>query len=210
MFADLPLYRSLLLLSSSPSSVTVSTKLSKSGGLWLVVFELYERMWKLCVGVCEYAVGRGKVGDVRLEGEDGENGEEGEERLLDDPLYGEYDEAPDMLASGLDFAEAGPSIPPRSREAGGEGDEAGETQEAHEEGIRRGILILRQLHHNSYHLFRRLRRIRKGAAGGQLKESELRTLCKSGWWGSKDLRTTAEGGFWTDLANSWGVTIDED
>ena len=65
-FTDLPLYRSLVMLDGSPSSVTVTGTLSRSGGLWLLAFDLAERIWRLCVGVCEYAVGRGRVGSVHL------------------------------------------------------------------------------------------------------------------------------------------------
>ncbi len=56
-------------------------------GLWMIAFELLERLWKLCVGVCEYAIGRGQVGEDRID-EDEEYGE-GEE---DGRLLGDADE----------------------------------------------------------------------------------------------------------------------
>lgn len=78
-FADLPLYRSLLLLSTSPPSVhTTST------GLWMLAFELLERVWRLCVGVCEYAIGRGRVGDIRIGEDEGQVSGEEDARLLRD------------------------------------------------------------------------------------------------------------------------------
>ncbi|ORX36087.1 hypothetical protein BD324DRAFT_630100 [Kockovaella imperatae] len=194
-FSDLPLYRSLLLLSSSPSNVTVGQTLSKSGGLWLVAFELLEKVWRLCVGVCEFAVGRGSVGDIRLEA--------GEEN---DPLFGEYDESPPeigTLANLGNIAAEGSDYNDDGAEGDGLSTDVGE-----EESIRRGRLVLRQFHHQSYHFYRRLKQLRRGDGGDGLTEAELRELCgTSRWtiWGG-DPGSTVEGKWWTALARRWGIT----
>lgn len=89
LFSDLPLYRSLLMLDQSPSTVSISGRLSRQGGWWLFAFEVFERCWSLCVGVCEYATGRGRVGEIALK--DGED----DARLLgpEDLLIGDDGEA---------------------------------------------------------------------------------------------------------------------
>ncbi|WWC99799.1 hypothetical protein V866_006707 [Kwoniella sp. B9012] len=177
-FSDLPLYKSLLLLTSSPPPVHAGV--SKTGGWWLLAFELLERAWKLCMGVCDFAVGRGNVGEqghFRLD--------EGEEdaRLLDED---------DEIISDL----------------GGE-EEIDEDPE--DEAIRRGKLILRQLHHNTYHLHSKLRKTMDARPRGEtsrtaaLNQTEVRQLVGSKWplGGSG-----GEGQFWKDIARVWGMTVD--
>ncbi|WWD17777.1 hypothetical protein CI109_102218 [Kwoniella shandongensis] len=188
-FADLPLYRSLLLLSSSPP--TVHAGISKTGGWWLLAFELIERAWKLCVGVCEFAVGRGG-GQVHLE-----DGEE-DARLLDDTVDLDLDNG---IITSLEEAEA---------EAEAEGEEE-------DEAVRRGRLILRQFQHNTFHLNHQLRstinsrpRSRTNgqvtsSASSPLTNTELRYLVGSKWFGGGGVGP--EGRFWQDIARVWGVTV---
>ncbi|WVW82422.1 hypothetical protein I302_104432 [Kwoniella bestiolae CBS 10118] len=180
-FSDLPLYKSLLLLTSSPP--TVHAGVSKTGGWWLLAFELFERAWKLCMGVCEFAVGRGRVGEeghLRLD--------EGEEdaRLLD--------EEDEII-----------SIPP--------GEENEIDEEPEDEAIRRGRLILRQLYHNTYHLHSRLKDIidarprGEGSRAAPLNQGEVKQLVGGRWplGGSG-----GEEQFWVDIARMWGMTVDID
>lgn len=148
----------------------------------MMAFELLERVWKLCVGVCEYAIGRGRVGDsggsIRIDGDIGEGDGEEDARLL-----GEVD-ADDLV---------------REDEEGDEGDE--------EQAVRRGRLILRQLQHKSYHLHRRLIAATKENKGETLTEAQLRELCGTRWsLFSGNLAGTVEGKWWNDLARVWGLT----
>ncbi|WVR05979.1 hypothetical protein IAU60_003007 [Kwoniella sp. DSM 27419] len=179
-YADLPLYRSLLLLSSSPP--TVHAGVSKTGGWWLLAFEVISRVWQVCVGVCEFAVGKGRVGGeghVRLD--------EGEE---DARLLG----ADDQLSLN----------PPD--------DESADDETVEDEAVRRGRLILRQLHHNTYHLHSQLMEVLSKRTNSPETESvpltraELKRLVGSKWSlrGSRE-----EERFWSDLARVWGM-IDED
>lgn len=138
--------------------------------MWVWAFELIERAWQLCRGVCEYALGQGNVGDVRLD--------EGEEdaRLID-------------TDSIVDSA----------------GDDEG-NGEGEDEAIRVGRLLVRQFHHNTYHLHSRLRSVRRGT-GGPLTESELKELCGKGWrWSS--VGGTVEGKWWINVARTWGIALD--
>jgi hypothetical protein len=177
-FADVPLYRSLLLLQLSPASVTISSKLGVRGNMWLWAFELIERAWKLCRGVCEYALGQGNVGEVRLE-----DGEE-DARLIEDV---------DSPSSGSEDGEQSDV-------------DAGDERE--DEAIRVGRLLLRQFHHNTYHLHKQLRKVRKGA-GGPLTEAELKELCGKSWrW--RSVGDSVEGRWWSGLARTWGLVIEED
>jgi hypothetical protein len=179
-FADVPLYRSLLLLQLSPASVTVSSKLGVRGNMWLWAFELIERAWKLCRGVCEYALGQGNVGDVRLG--------EGEE---DARLIG--DDRPDS---------------DDSEDEDGDGDESDVDDGSEDEAVRVGRLLLRQFHHNTYHLHKQLRKVRKGA-GGALTEAELKELCGKTWrW--RNVGDSVEGRWWCDLARTWGLVLEDD
>ncbi|WWC86366.1 uncharacterized protein L201_001242 [Kwoniella dendrophila CBS 6074] len=182
-FSDLPLYKSLLLLTSSPP--TVHAGISKTGGWWLMAFEILERAWMLCMGVCEFAVGRGNVGEqghLRLD--------EGEEdaRLLESSL----DDENDLI-----------TIPP------GQEDEI--DQELEDEAIRRGKLILRQLHHNTYHLHSRLQEVISSRSPGTssrsapLSQVEIKQLIGSKWPLSG---SGGEAQFWVDIARVWGMTMD--
>jgi hypothetical protein len=182
-FADLALYRSLVLLDQSPRGVRAETvgfsATNRAGGIWLVVFEMLERVWNLCVGVCEFAMGRGDVGGPIALPE----GEEDARRLLAtdmSELIGDegdeetYDEAPIMSSS---------TIP--------------------DDIARRGRLILDQLHHNAYHLYARL--ITVAAGGWELTDDHLLTLTGASRlnpWGG---RGSAEAQFWLRLARTWNV-----
>lgn len=154
-FADLGLYRSLVLLDQSPRGVRATTvgftATNRSGGMWLVVFELLESMWHLCVGVCDFALGRGRVG-IQLE--DSEDA-----RLLRDAdvhsLLDNYDDEDDNIISAE--ADDGP-IP--------------------DDTARRGRLILDQFHHNAYHLYARL--ISVSAGSWELTPAQLKEL--TGRW----------------------------
>ena len=178
-FADVPLYRSLLLLQLSPASVTISSKLGVRGNMWLWAFELIERAWKLCRGVCEYALGQGNIGEVRLgEGEE-------DARLIGDGLESDGDED----AEASDDAEAA-------------------EDEREDEAVRVGRLLVRQFHHNTYHLHKQLRKTRE-RAGGPLNEAELKDLCGKSWrW--RSVGDSAEGRWWSDLARTWDYVLEDE
>ncbi|WVO24479.1 uncharacterized protein IAS62_005847 [Cryptococcus decagattii] len=187
---SLPLYRSLLLLTSSPP--TIHAGMWKEGGWWLIIYELLEKVWKVCVGVCGFAVGRGDVGvqgggggGVRLPDD------EEEEQLLENAGEGDL----------LDLLEEA-------------GDEAGTVQgesapEAEEdEAVRQGRLILRQLFHHTYHLHSHLlsvlnSRPRGERSIGQLTDLEVKTL-SGRWAGAQD------AAFWRGVARRWGAIVDLD
>lgn len=150
-FSDLGLYRSLVLLDQSPRGVRASTvgftATNRAGGMWLVVFELLESMWHLCVGVCEFALGRGNVG-IQLDDSE-------EARLLHDTdvrsLLENYD---DEEENNMSSEPEDNSIP--------------------DDTARRGRLILDQLHHNAYHLYARL--ISVSAGSWELTPAQLKKL----------------------------------
>ena len=148
--------------------------------MWIWAFELVERAWRLCRGVCEYALGQGQIGDLRLE-------EEGEEdaRLIDTS----------------DFDVAGREGDDNDSD---DGEDDGEGRE--DEAIRVGRLLLRQFHHNTYHLHARLKGVRRGT-GGRLTETELKELCGKSWRWS-NVSDTAEGKWWIDIARTWGIALD--
>lgn len=183
-FADLALYRSLVLLDQSPKGVCAETvgfsATNRAGGIWLVVFEMLERVWNLCVGVCEFAMGRGNVGGPIALPE----GEEDARRLLETDMS-ELIVDEDEDVETLDEPPIGPSssIP--------------------DDVARRGRLILDQLHHNAYHLYARL--IGVAAGGWELTDDNLRTLTGASRlnpWGG---RGSAEAQFWLRLARTWDV-----
>lgn len=164
----------------------------KEGGWWLIIYELLEKVWKVCVGVCEFAVGRGNVGvqgggggGVRL------SGDEEEEQLLENAGEGDL----------LDLLEEA-------------GDEAGTVQEEsapeaeEDEAVRQGRLVLRQLFHHTYHLHSHLlsvlnSRPRGERSIGQLTDLEVKTL-SGRWAGAQDAM------FWRGLARRWGAIVDLD
>ena len=74
-FSDIPLYKSLT-PSGGPGS---------GSDWWLTIYDLVDRVWTICAGVCEYAVGRGQAGQISL----GDRGGNGEGDLL---LPGDEDE----------------------------------------------------------------------------------------------------------------------
>lgn len=186
-FSDLALYRSLVLLDQSPRGVRAETvgfsATNRSGGLWLVVFEMLERIWHLCVGVCEFALGRGHVGGPIALPE----GEEDARRLLATDMS-------DLLGDdGNDVDEDEvydePSIVPSSS--------------VPDDVARRGRLILDQLHHNAYHLYARL--IGVAAGGWELTDDNLRALTGASRlnpWGG---RGSGDAQFWLRLARTWNV-----
>lgn len=112
-FSDIPLYK------------LVSTTTTTSDW-WITFYNLYDKVYTICAGVCEYAVGRGQVGSISLQGDslgqgDG-RGLDGEE---DDGLLQNQDEDED--------------------------DNEEDMREGNEE-TRRGQMILRRFYHHSYHL----------------------------------------------------------
>ena len=143
----------------------------------MIAFEMLERIWRLCVGVCDYAIGRGRGdgyghghGPIRIDGVEGRGDEDA--RLLDS-----VDE--DTL--------------------GEDGDE--------DQAIRTGRLLLRQLQHDSFHLHARLKAVAsKSGKGEMLTEAQCRELCGARWsvWGGS-VGGTAEGKWWNDLARVWGL-----
>ena len=157
--------------------------------LWMFALEVLERVWRVCVGVCDYARGRAGSGA-------------GAGWRLGSGLglgRGDEEEEEDEGARLLRVTE----------EDGSEGD-------AEEEAARRGRLVLGQLQHNSFHLHARLRAVTRtsGSAdkGERLTEPQLRELCGTRWslFGAGDLAATAEGRWWDDLARLWGFTTGPD
>jgi hypothetical protein len=209
-FTDLPLYRSLLLLTSSPSSITVTplTHLGRKGGVWLIAFDLFERIWNLCRGVCDYAIGRGQGGqsggELRL-------GEHEDEDDYESVARGEEDARPLLGFDGYDqsdnTSERGFGLEREDVDGHDEDELEGD------ESIRKGRLILKQLHHNSYHLYLQLRKVVKPGSE-VLGETELKRLCqRSGsgpvrWlsWGG-NVGETLDGRFWSHLAVQWGMVL---
>jgi hypothetical protein len=120
-----------------------------------------DRVWTICAGVCEYAVGRGRVGAGALSvGPD--EGDENTQLLPDD--------------------------------------EGEEEDKEEDEAVRRGRLILRQLHHNTFHLHASLVASRVGdGAGGMLSLKQVREV--TGKWIVKE----DEARFYSDLAGRWKV-----
>ena len=172
-------------LQRSPASVSLSTQLSASGGIWLFFFELCERAYALCKGVCEYALGVAPVGYIRLD-----NGEE-DARLLDSPGL-----------AGVAEAEL------QDEEEENELDESRPKSDSEDEAVRVGRLLLRQFHHNTYHLYKRLRKVHSSSAK-PLTEPELRVLCKKDWsWGP--IAQKPESRWWIALAHVWGVALVQD
>lgn len=201
--SDLPLYRTLLLLDTSPPGIHVEPTRAAStlaaadpgddadpllsaaeaqtdaqsiyarqGGWWLLAFDVFSRAWNLCAGVCAYAVGTGAAGSGQ-----GEIAlDEGEEdaRLLPD---GE-----DMLDDGLTEEEDGP-----------------DASKDEDEAVRRGRLLLRQFHHNTYHLHARLRTVLGRTRPANLSRTHLRELCRARIFSKAD-----EAVFWRILAERWG------
>lgn len=145
--------------------------------MWIWAFEIFERAWKLCRGVCEYALGQGVQGEIALE-----QGEE-DARLIDDPSLDPHDD-----------------------------EEERSEDEGEDEAIRVGRLLLRQFHHNSYHLFSRLKAVRRGT-GGALTDKELKELIGKSWRLGSIGGVATEAKWWNDLARTWGIVIpmeDED
>jgi hypothetical protein len=126
-----------------------------------------DRVWTICAGVCEYAVGRGRVGAGALSLGPDEGDEEGDENR--------------QLLPGEDGEEE-------------------DTEE--DEAVRRGRLILRQLHHNTFHLHASLVALRVGSGGGDggmLSLKQVREV--TGKWIVKE----DEARFFSDLARRWKV-----
>jgi hypothetical protein len=112
-FSDIPLYK------------LVSTTTTTSDW-WITFYDLYNKVYTICAGVCEYAVGRGQVGSISLQGD---SLGQGDGRGLDE-------EEEDGLLQNQD-----------------EDDNDNEEDERKgNEETRRGQMILRRFYHHSYHL----------------------------------------------------------
>jgi hypothetical protein len=161
-FSDIPLYKSLQAIANSFTSVSPSSG-SAGDDWWMTIYDLLDRVWSICAGVCEYAVGRGRVGALALS-EDDEDA-----RLIPD----------------LDD----------------DGDERSEGEEGEDEAVRRGRMITRQLHHNTFHLQERLKalRLERGEAPTLRQVREL-----TGKWIVKE----EDARFWMDLARRWNGETD--
>ena len=145
-----------------------------------MAFEVFEKVWNLCLGVCSFAIGPGVPrGEIRLE-------------------RGDEDASSLDLRTGL--------LDEDDRDQQGE-DEDGEDDDLEEESIRIGRLLLRQFHHHSYHLYQQLRSVRRGTRG-LLTEAEVSTLVGKSWTFRRILGT-GQADWWNDLAVTWGVAIDD-
>lgn len=182
-FKDLALYRSLVLLDQSPRGVHAETvgfsATSRAGGMWLIVFEMLERIWNLCVGVCEFALGRGQVGHIALDDDDID--QDSARHLLGADLVGDEDDEEDD--DDDDEPLSGDRVP--------------------DDLARRGRLILDQFHHNAYHLYARL--VSQAAGNWELTDADVRQLTGASRlspWGGRE---STEGRYWLALARAWNV-----
>ena len=148
---------------------------------WMTLYDLMDRVWSLCTGVCEYAIGKGRVGEISL-GVDRDrdprgDGEEEETRLLDD----EDDDD----------------------DEGADGEEDGDEDEREmNSDVGKGRMIMRQLYHNTHHLHQRLDQLRlEGDNGGARGITKAQARRLTGQWivSEDDIR------FWTDLSRRWGI-----
>lgn len=151
-FADIPLYRTLQLIGGAQGSG------ARGPDWWMTLYDLMDRAWSLCTGVCEYAIGRGRVGgDI--------------------------------------------SLPVSLEDQDGDEDEgAGLLREEGEQSMTQGQLMLRQLYHNTHHVFARLRQVRSrnpGDTGDEVTFEQVREL--TGRW----IVTREDARFWTALAKRW-------
>lgn len=185
-FADLVLYRSLVYLDESPTSVQARTvgfsATSRRGGLWLLVFEVLERLWNLCVGVCEFAIGRGRVGAIALE-ED----EDTLQHLLSADGRPELDEVGDDDDNAQDL----PNLA------------TADDEPIQDDTARRGRLILGQLRHNTHHLYARLLAVAAGK--WELSDADLRELTGASRLSPWSGRGSVDSRFWLALARTWNV-----
>jgi hypothetical protein len=110
-FPDIPLYK------------LVSTTTTTSDW-WITFYDLFDKVYTICAGVCEYAVGRGQVGSISLQG-DGDGDRRGQGHEEEDELLQNEDEV--------------------------DNDDEEDEREGNEE-TRRGQMILRRFYHHSYHL----------------------------------------------------------
>lgn len=159
------------------------------GGWWLLAFDIFSSFWALCVGVCEYAVGRGRVGLGEIHSSEEEGDEDARTLLIPRDLEDiEGDEENDALILGY----------------------SGEEEDG---AVRRGRLILRQLYHSTFHLHARLVQVVGGqGSGGRkrfLSDRDVKELA-----GTKLYVSADEARFWQDLAAEWGfiagAEIEED
>lgn len=68
-----------------------------------------------------------------------------------------------------------------------------------DEAVRRGRLLLRQFHHHSYHLYTQLRSVLGRRRPAELSRADLRELCQARIFSKAD-----EALFWSFLAEQWG------
>lgn len=133
--------------------------------------------------MCEYAVGRGRVGlgDIHLDEEDGE------------------EDARALLIPPRDLEDIEGDDDSQGMFGGQSGDE-----EEEDGAVRRGRLILRQLYHSTFHLHARLVQVtnefRNDRIGRKrkLNDKEIKELS-----GTKLYTSTDEFRFWQDLAKEW-------
>lgn len=209
--SDLPLYRALLLLDTSPPAIhveptTAASTLSASalgdqtypllsaaaaaeertdaqsiyarqGGWWLLAFDVFSRAWNLCAGVCGYAVGTGAAGSS-----------------IGEIALDEGEEDARLLPDGEDVLDG------LAEEEADESDAVTDEDEA----VRRGRLLLRQFHHNTFHLHARLRAVLGRTRPPTLSRAHLRELCRARIFSKAD-----EAVFWNLLAEKWGF-LDRD
>lgn len=101
-FSDIPLYRTIQALATS-LSLSEAEADGGSDDWWITLYNLVDKVWAVCAGVCEYAVGRGRVGHISLDQAEGNRGEDESARLLDDEsisgIAGERD-SDDMASRG--------------------------------------------------------------------------------------------------------------
>jgi hypothetical protein len=115
-FSDIPLYKLV-------SNTTTTSD------WWITFYNLYDKIYTFCSGVCEYAVGRGQVGSISLRPDRGAHGDGEEEDELLQLQNEDEDEDED--------------------EVGNEG----EDEEGHwNEETRKGQMIMKQFYFHSYHL----------------------------------------------------------
>ena len=159
-FSDIPLYK------------LVSTNTTTSDW-WITFYNLYDKVYSICAGVCEYAVGRGQAG-ISL-------GHDSHSRQGD--------------GRGLDGEEADGLLQNDNEDEDEDEDDNEEDEREGNEETRRGQMILRRFYHHSYHLRALLDTVH--TSGEVMTMGQVREL--TGKWRV----TGDEFKFWSDLAKRW-------